>query len=713
MKSVISKILKYKFHMAALITIFVSLLFTFLKYDLTVFRFANSAVHLKKSFVHWFKVAMQGQAEWGTTYGVFSSTKYLDMMNILPFDTGDIIFKLKNTWHALFIGSNFQLYLLTVMYKVLVTFIVLMLVYMFYNVFSLIIGIKLYDYAENGYEKTKALIFFEEKISAPLSYVFSKLISFLTRFRNSWYFFVFILIWCFNLNLLTLLFELVAWFAWFSVAPGVSSILQTVATLILDFIIMFTSAPVVFWLCIGVVIFYIWRKSVGKDRLDHMYLYDMGFSKSLAYNVLLDGPTGSSKTKTLVQMSIMKEDQFHTDEWDSMHEIHVHFPDFPFERFQAEIDKQIEEHYIFSMHTARNFVFMRMTEHIYNRVPENIWGYTGRLTYDDSYRYVSIWEELNDYVQLYYMYSNDTSCILANFSIRTDLKKIPGYMPLWDNNMLDRKPELFEEYTRYCHIDDYDTMRYSKPMDPENKNIGAVDYGVRIKTELDKDRGNQNTNKVFDINSEQANSLNDGFGKYLMMERHEASVRFKCYVWNGADMQRVENFKAGESSLYDVLNIYDNSKMKIALPLFLERGALERIIDWYKNFDKMMFHYGKRNTLPYYLVTKIIAPIERYFQRTVALFGYEKIKFARTKACSKTGEVDFHDYFLIYAIIHNNRYASDCYSLMSDEISKSAEHGLIDMPVFEGKKPMTYEFSKMKSYFADEQLERIKRRKRR
>ena len=82
------------------------------------------------------------------------------------------------------------------------------------------------------------------------------------------------------------------------------------------------------------------------------------------------------------------------------------------------------------------------------------------------------------------------------------------------------------------------------------------------------------------------------------------------------------------------------------------------------------------------------------------------------KACNENNII-LQKFFTLYCIAHGNAYASDCYSMISDEISKSVEVGMIDFPSYAGKYPQTLEFKKQHSYFASKQLDRVAKSKER
>ncbi|MBQ7906816.1 MAG: hypothetical protein IJ309_02450 [Clostridia bacterium] len=655
-------------------------------------------------------VFITGTEDTGSSYSSSLAITNFDFIQILNFDVDRVSFAFKNLWSAMLLESNFKMYSFYFMYYGTLGFLFVLLAIIFVLVAWVIFQMLVYDYTENPYEDTRALSFWKRRVVPPYRYIVQKLVSFIRRFVSSHYFKAFVIIWLFNLNILTIAVELVAWLFYILTNPVLDNFMTTLSTVFLDVFVMFNSAPLIFWLVIAAVIFNHFRKKAGVDNLYHLYNYCMGFGKSLANNVIIEGPTGANKSKIAVQMTLLKEDQFHTDQLESINKFHVWFPDFPFEYLEAEVDAEMEEHLIYSKHTCMSFVQVKKSEYDMCPCSQAVWGYEGPMEYNDGFKYVTLWEMLQEYVYIYYMYTNDTTSIMASISVRSDLHKYPGWFARWNNNLVQRCPEEFDDITRYCHINDYDTVRYSKQIDPNNEHIGAVDYAIRLDDELDKDRGNQFTNKQFDASDATPNPLNDGFNKHLMMSRHEASADYKSYSAHFATMQRSNNYKADEKDLFDLHNIISKDDLKLAIPMFIEFPLLKKIVDWYYGFNEEMKGYGKRRTLPYYLLTHLTNPFINYMFRIINQYGYERVVLAQRKACNQD-EVLQHEYFIIYCIAHNYRYRSDGFSAVNDEVQKSCKKGLVDIPCYEGPLAMTHEYPEMKSFFADSLLDRMNDRK--
>ena len=688
----------------ALFCFSVSLFFWY--FDLNLERFFTACSDVGEAVVLWFKTAVTRENKFGTVSFV-PSYDFGKMFETIDFDVEAWSVKIKFLWSYIWDGRNFAMYWQWFFITVLELVLYLTIAYTVLIIIQTLLEIFLTSESDKPGKDTKALALYK-KIEKPIARAFSAVVVYIKQFVDSPYWFWFNIVWLFNLNLASVVVEFVAFIFGYPLAASWELFWLFVGMLISDILIALASMPLVIWLVIFYAIFSRLRAARGDSVLKRMYSYDVGFLKSCAYNVLLTGPTGASKTKTAVQMAIMTEDYYHTDQWDSMYKYFQEFPEFPFFAFEQDLKKQIENGVINNMHTARNYVECLKCEIIKHREAERFYNYTGRMYYIDGVRRVPIWEMLEAYSQLYYMYTNDTSSIIANLSVRSDLKLVPGHFPLWDNNLLKRTHLHYDSYSRYCHILNNNMFRFSKLVDDEPSKV-SLEYGVDIFTEHDKDQGNQYSNKQYDIKDDKANPLNDGYDLFLMLERHLGTVDYKCYIRNFADIQREGTLREGVKGLYDELNISEKAEPKLALPLFIEGWLFGKLDSWFNSFTQELKHFGNINTLPYYFLRRIIFPLSNWVRKIKHRYTFEEITFTIKSACSPEGVFKQHPFYLLYVVAHSNRYSTDCYSSLNDEAAKYSSGGIQDLPEYESIKPALHELPLHKSYFSNKQLERLER----
>ena len=95
----------------------------------------------------------------------------------------------------------------------------------------------------------------------------------------------------------------------------------------------------------------------------------------------------------------------------------------------------------------------------------SLWSYDSDhygLTYDDKLQTVNLWDVLETYAQLYFIYITQSSLLVANYSIRTDcLLSDLGNFPLWNTDFFRRDSRLIDSFSRHAHILDFGSAKPS------------------------------------------------------------------------------------------------------------------------------------------------------------------------------------------------------------------------------------------------------------
>ena len=701
-----SKRSKIIFHVVSSLVLLFSFSFIFWNYQLNFQRLLMGFSDFREAFSLWWKVSFTRELKFGAVEFV-PEYNFTALFDYIKFDISDFQYKFKNLFPEMFDSYNFGVFNYWFLIKSMYVLLYFVIALTILTVIQTLLEINLTSASDKPGEDT-ALLRVYKRIEAPIGRAVHVIVEYVKRFISSPYWFWFLFIWLINLNVAAIFIEFLAFIFGYPISASGDSLLLYIGMLVSDVVIAMASAPLLIWFIIFYIIFNKIRFARAYRVLNRLYNYDVGFLKGCAYNVLLDGPTGASKTKTAVQMAIMTEDYFHTDQWESMYKFFQQYPEFPFFDFEQDLKAKIEEGVITNMHNARNYVECLKCEVIKKPVPEKLYNYTGVMYHNDGVRFIPIWEMLYSYAQLYYMYRNDTSSIIANLSIRSDLRMLPGHFPIWDNRLMRRTPEYYHESSKFCHILNWNMFRFSKLVDDEPADVN-LEYGVNVMTEFDKDQGNQNTNKVYDIKDEKANPLNDGTDLFLMLERHLGTVDFKCYIRNFADIQREGTLREGVKGLYDELNISDKAEPRLTLPFFFEGWIIGKLDSWLSSFTLEVKNCGTAHTLPYYLLRRILFPLSNLVRRLKQRFTYEEIQFTIRNACSPEGVYKQHPFYVLYCIAHSNRYSTDCYASLNDEAAKYHEGGIQDIPCYQSIKPELHELPKQKSYFSQKQLDRLKR----
>lgn len=173
------------------------------------------------------------------------------------------------------------------------------------------------------------------------------------------------------------------------------------------------------------------------------------------------------------------------------------------------------------------------------------------MTADDGLSVQSVWDVLETYAQLYFIYTVESSIIISNLGIRTDgVLTDLGNFPLWNSELFRRKSGMMEELSGHSHILDFDMLRLGKKMIERNKKSNAFEFGVLIMTEVGKERGNMLETAEMKKSDEEANQKNDRFNEWMKMIRHSATVDNFPFVKVMMDEQRAMSLAPMHASLH-------------------------------------------------------------------------------------------------------------------------------------------------------------------
>ena len=102
-----------------------------------------------------------------------------------------------------------------------------------------------------------------------------------------------------------------------------------------------------------------------------------------------------------------------------------------------------------------------------------------------------LFDMLENYVQLYFVYVIECSLLVANYSIREDdILQDLGNFPIWHSDFFRVDTRYAEAYSRHAHIIDFDMLRLGKKVIEDNEKANAFEFGVIVMTEGGKERKN-------------------------------------------------------------------------------------------------------------------------------------------------------------------------------------------------------------------------------
>ena len=328
-----------------------------------------------------------------------------------------------------------------------------------------------------------------------------------------------------------------------------------------------------------------------------------------------------------------------------------------------------------------------------------------KIVFDNDLSVSYLFASLENYAKLYYLYSIESPLISANYSVRSDsVLEDNGNFPIWDDDFFERDVAESEELEQFCHIEDMDTLRMGKLMNPDNPHKGSKEFGIDLLSEMGKERGNAVENKGMKKDAEECNPLNDGFNTRLKMHRHPAVIENFSFAKIIGDEQREESLGADARDLADVVKIKERSDLKIAMPFYALGNLIYSLTyDRFRNFYyELRFERGD-SSLFLYAIKNLFCLFYHHHMRIVNRFGYRILVLERQSGTGE-GEVELCDYYLANKKIYSKRFKTDCYADLFAKQSAAADCGLEDYPQYRGIQAQTDELHQQNSYFMERSL---------
>ena len=665
-------------------------------------RLVESLRDICTSFVYYFDFLVDKESTVTPTV-----TNKTDMPFVLPWNLPNTWADFKVAWNLYWTTwaskANFQLYMVRLA-EILMRFCKAFLIIT--PIFLGIVLIKNFTAVDvnNDYgQDTVALKRwkrFVDKVYKPIYNWFVQLFTFLREHRV--WLKLCLLVWAFSFNWISIIVEFVAFYFYFVASFVFTDVYGQFVKLIFDLSPMLDFLPVVTWLFVTIWLVNRMRRNVGYRRLNHMEMKNRGMLNSMPIVAMWCGTMGKGKTTSLTSSSLSWEIMFRDKAFELMLETDMKFPYFPWINLEVALRKAMERHSVYNLATCRRFIRSKQLKFYRKPYQRNIFGYDFErygTKFNDELKIIDIWKALEDYAQLYFIYVVESSLIVSNYSVRSDLvMQDAGNLPLWNTDLFQRRPELSQAYSKRSHILDFDCLRLGKKMIEDNKFANSFEFGVVSITEIGKERGNMLENKHKKKTDAETNQLNDLFNSTLKMIRHAGTVCNFCFVRVLLDEQRPESWGSDGKELADVVFIKDKSDMNLAMPLFLE----ELFLDWFLNkfrskYSEYRYDHGN-NTLGMHLYHGFASILYNYRLRTYNTFGYQTWDIQVTSGRNES-EYEIKNYYLLYKKDYADRFASDAYSDFYVTKSLDSEYGINDLPAYQATKATVDEFKQQNSYF--------------
>lgn len=549
-----------------------------------------------------------------------------------------------------------------------------------------------------------------------------------------------ILIWLYNLNVFTIVVEAVAFILYAVHGLNVLTIYTQLPKLLLDVIPAWQFLPTFVKVILGYSIFAAIRRANGMKKLRELEEKNKEFLKKHPGALFIVGKQRSKKTTMVTSMALSQAAIFRETAQKKMQKWRKRFPNFPWRNVEESVRRARKRGYIRNLPQCKEYVWelqrtkkqarraQNATRNILKHLRKKhgycgktlLFGYEGdEPTYNDGLKISTIWDALEAYVQLFFIYTAPTSLIYGNYSIRCDeKKKTVGNLEEYDLDFFNRNPEDMQRDSQYCHILDWDMLRLEKIMVPNNPNKDALDFGVVAEMEIGKERGNQHTNEGKKKDDKDCNPKNDGYNNRIKMNGHIATVDYDNFFRELMDDQRPDSLNADSKNLCDVCQIKktDQAPKNILHGFALEESLHAIATALYDKLEARMSYLKAENSLLMYLINKLYCPFDQWHEQTVNKFGVYKAQLKVWNGMDDELLTDNGTYYLFSAKDHAERFATDGIGSFFHEKGKKSPRGINDVQQYE-RKHMSFEemmasnshfYNTLSKWFEIEAMEKMK-----
>ena len=648
-------------------------------------------------------------------------------LQILPFDPLVLQAQVNYYFKTLFSWANCKEYLFWLAdklyyFSLALSFVLLGLgcvLLILYGVYGLRIN---NDYGED----TKILALYKRIEAATWNKVKYYVKDFTSFFKEHKAYVVFaLIIWLYNLNIITIALELIACYYYLSASLDWLNGYILFAKLAMDLTVAIDFLPWWAWAIIGWVIFDKLRRKIGITSLQSKEKKNCAFLENHPGALFVTGKQRAKKTTAITDMAMSQEVIFREKAKEKLTEQKRRFPFFPWVHVENVIKTARKNHTIYTLAKCRQFV--KRLHHYYSdgnyygaekkalildmyqkRYGYNhddfIFGYDEKRygnVYNDGTYLTHIFEAIELYAQLYFIYSLPTSLCISNYAIRMDFEfKDEG-------NWVDFKVDFFKktawesmQASKMSHILNWNRNRLGKVDDPNDPTVDGFEFGCVNAMEIAKERGNQHTNAGMSAKDDEVNVRNDLFEMDVKMRGHAATVANYTFVRYLFDDQRPDSLSADNKDLCDIIRIKKTSDAKIVMPGFaFEELGFHLWTKLYVKILYMMRFARGDNTLFGYLLDKLDSLIFNHYTR---VFNQYSVYTAQTKVWDGMDDEVLEDkgkYYIMTAKVYRYRFATAAIRDYYHVKALRAKGGINDFETWGAVNPKLAEYNKTGSLF--------------
>lgn len=574
------------------------------------------------------------------------------------------------------------------------------------------------DKPESAFPDSKALQRWKRFEVKVLFKIRNTVVNYAAFFKSKKYYVVpMIIIWAYNLNGATIALEALAWLFYVSISIEYHTILIMLAKLAVDLTVVAGFLPWWAWVIVGYKVFDYIRRSIGDALLKYYIEKDEEFLVKHPGALFVVGKQRSKKTTILTTLKLILERQFRKIAKKKFAQRNKQFPFFRWSSIERTVKrcrandkfKTLEDMTVFAerlrvAYSHPNAVFRanrrQFIKWFYGYDVQELVDYASRysMTYDNGTVETSIFEAIERYAQLFFIYSQTSPLDISNFSIREDFTfKDHGFFPIFDGNPF-RDSKESKKNTQYSHIMNWDIFRVGKVFDEKTRYDEAVEYGIGVEQEFAKDRKNRYT-KRGKADEIEANQDNDLFELDTKMRGHVATIDFFDFwrwLW---DDQRPGSLGADNKDLTTICRIKETSDAKIILPGF----AIEELLFvWLDELhDKLKYYIRNRKekeTLLVHFLDALLNPFFKHFDNVRTRYGVHVAKLKVEDGGD--GEIlgDAEKLYIPVAFTYNDRFATDNWRIFYRMKHRRAKRTLHRIKQYNSSYPSMEQFRDQRSY---------------
>lgn len=530
--------------------------------------------------------------------------------------------------------------------------------------------------------------------------------------ENKAYYIIWACIFAYAFNFFAIAIEFVSYYLYFCMSFDFVNLYRQIYKLVVDLSVVVTKIPLCLWLIFAYGVICAVRKKIAYSRLNHFEMKNRGFINERSIVCFIVGTMGKGKTTMEIDMGLSTEAMFRDKAFELLLKNDLRFPYFPWINFENALRDAMEKHAVYNLATCKRFVRSKQKNWERNKSQKKIFMYDFErygLTSCDELCVKDIWQVLESYAQLYFIYIVQSSLIIGNLSTRTDnvIDDI-GNFPIWNTDFFERDARLIDAFSRHSHILDFDMLRLGKRLVEENEHSDMFEFGVVTITEIGKERLNALELSDVKKSDKRANQKNDLFNYWLKMARHSATVDGYPFIKVFVDEQRPESWGADARELSEIVHIVARNDKKLAMPFFaIEELIYDFVFSRFVNLYKKYRYLRGDNTLLMYVLKSICAKIHSYYTGIYNRFSYIPCDIA-LEAGVQDGKMAMKKYYLMTKKIYSKRFSTDCFSEFFTEKTLKSWLGLDDLAEFKTEKASFDEMLQENSYFFEDLCKMLK-----